>query len=156
MALSQRASGRNENLVEATMACSRRYAASISILALVSSLGAKGLAAETQAIDLTLAPESTYTTGCVEPCLCPVQLVPGMSGKLIFHLSDSNLLFSTYDVEADLTVPGDPPLSVKGDGTYKVGGEVAIVQEMALDLSTNDVPGSGPDLEIRACEAREV
>jgi hypothetical protein len=140
MALSPRASGRNENLVEATMACSRRCAASISILALVLTLGVKGLAAEAPTIELTLTPESLYTSGCVPPCLCPVQLVPGMSGKLIFHLSDSNLLFSTYDVEADFTVPGDPPRSVKGAGTYKVGGEVAIVQEMALDLSTNGGP----------------
>ena len=122
------------------MACFRRFAEWISVLALASTLGANELAGEAPAIELTLTPESIYTTGCVGPCLCPVQLVPGMSGKLLFHLSDSNLLFSTYDVEADLTVPGDPPRSVKGAGTYKVGGEVAIVQEMALDLSTNGGP----------------
>jgi hypothetical protein len=140
MALSSRAPGTGENRVEATMACSRRCAASIGILALVSALGAKGLAAEAPTIELTLTPESSYTSGCVAPCLCPVQIAPGMSGKLIFHLSDSNPLFSTYDVEADLIVPGDPPRSVKGAGTYKVGGEVAVVQEMALDLSTNGGP----------------
>ena len=121
------------------MACFSRFAGWNSVVVLVSTLRGAGLAAETQAIDLTLAPESTYTTGCVEPCLCPVQIFP-VVGTLTFHLSDSNVLFSTYDVEADLTVPGDPPRSVKGAGTYKVGGEVAIVQEMTLNLSTNGEP----------------
>jgi hypothetical protein len=122
------------------MACFRRFAEWMIVLAMASTLGANGLAGEAPAIELTLTPESTYTTGCVEPCFCPAQVFPAVSGTLTFRLSDSNTLFSTYDVEADLTVPGDPPRSLKGAGTYKVGGEFAIVQEMALDLSTNGGP----------------
>jgi len=122
------------------MACSRRCPTSISLLALLSTLGTKGLAGEALTIELTLTPDTVYTSGCVEPCLCPVQIFPAVSGTLTFRLSDSNLLFSTYGVEADLTVPGDPPLSLKGAGMYKVGGEFAIVQEMVLDLSTNGGP----------------
>ena len=141
------------------MASSKCCVESIGILALL--LGSKALAGEASTIEITLTPQSAYTSGCVEPCSCPVQLFPGVSGTLTFRLSDSNVLFSTYEVEADLIVPGDPMQLLKGSGTYRVGGEVAIVQEMALALSTNggaaetfqsgSVPGGGdfPDaLEI--------
>src|SRR5262245_66516744 len=76
-----------------------------------------------------------------------------MSGKLTFHLAESNPLFTVYDVAADLAVPGDPARSLQGTGTYRVGGEVAVTQELTLGLSTNGgaveqfrsglVPGGG-------------
>jgi hypothetical protein len=104
-------------------------------------------------IVMQLTPDSSFQSGCFPPCLCPIQLVPGMSGTLTFTLVETNPLFATHDVTADLTVPGEPPRSLKGSGTYRVGGEVLIVQELALELSldgavperfqSGQVPGGG-------------
>lgn len=89
-------------------------------------------------IVLELTPDSAYTTGCFPPCLCPIRTADGVKGTLAFRLTESNPLFDTYAVEADLTVPGDPLVRLVGAGTYKVGGEVALAQEMELDLAGPD------------------
>jgi hypothetical protein len=121
------------------MAASRRLVATFGWLGLVV-LGARGLAGQAPAIELHLTPESSFTSGCFPPCLCPIQIVEGMGGTLTFRLADSDPLFTNYDVAAAFTVPGEPPRSLQGSGRYRVGGEVLIVQELDLDLSTNGGP----------------
>jgi len=110
---------------------SRRLAGAALFLGLSLSLNAA------DPIELTLTPDSSYVSGCFPPCLCPIGIREGLSGTLTFRETESNPLFTLFDVEADLIAPGDPPLSLRGSGTYRIGGEVALTEELVLELSSN-------------------
>lgn len=101
-------------------------------------LAVEGFAADP--VVLTLIPESSFSTGCIPPCLCPILFRDGLQGTLTFTLKDSNPLFDAYDVVADLSLPGDPPAKIDGSGAYRIGGEVAVTQSMSLDLSVDGQP----------------
>ncbi len=87
----------------------------------------------------TLAPGSTFQQGCVAPCLCPVGLSEEVSGTFLLAPSGSDPLFTTYQLnEISWTVferDGSPSHTIAGQGTYKLGGEVALMEELTLDLS---------------------
>jgi hypothetical protein len=88
------------------------------------------------AVAYELEEASSFTQGCYPPCLCPIFIVEGLRGS--FRLIPRGLdgLFALYAVEdVDWTLPGEPPRSVRGSGTYRVGGESASMHQLELDLS---------------------
>ena len=87
----------------------------------------------------TLLPDSTLTDECLI-CNRPTLLVP-MRGTFQVRLLDENPLFATYAVEAVSFVAGDPAgrlYKAVGQGTYSIGGEVALIQSMVLSLQIDD------------------
>src|SRR5262245_48113367 len=100
-----------------------------------AQIGVIGSATETI---YSLAPASTYLDGCFDPCACPVQLQGGLIGAFrltpgppdplyrVFRVSDLNWFVPQYGTW------------VTGSGTYKVGGEFAVTQELSLDLKVDD------------------
>jgi hypothetical protein len=96
-----------------------------------------------QPISLTvlyrLNSDSSLQQGCFPPCECPIMLSVPVKGTFLLTLTNSNSLFDTYavtDVSWSTTLNGIPTL-VTGGGTYKVGGEFALQQQLSLDLQMN-------------------
>jgi hypothetical protein len=85
---------------------------------------------------------STYQEGCFPPCLCPLGVELPVEGTLTLQLEESNPLFTTYAV-TDVRwriLSGGAETQVAGSGTYRVGGEVLLTQQLTLDLRL----GGGP------------
>jgi hypothetical protein len=85
-----------------------------------------------------LGPSSGFETGCFGPCLCPVFLRL-LQGTFTLQEEGVDPLFTHYKVtDVRWTVPGTTSTTtITGSGSYKVGGEVAVQQEMSLDLSVD-------------------
>ena len=83
-----------------------------------------------------LEDRSTYADGCFGLCACPIRVLP-LRGTFRLKRLDPDPLFQNYDVsEVKWVVPlpaGD--LTITGSGKYRVGGEVAIMHQLSLDLS---------------------
>jgi hypothetical protein len=80
--------------------------------------------------------DSSFQQGCFPPCLCPI--LPPVSVKGTFVLTPTGFdgLFNTYavtDVNWVVSIGGSD-VTVTGSGTYKIGGEFALQQELSLDL----------------------
>jgi len=79
---------------------------------------------------------SSYVQGCFAPCLCPIMLDRPVKGTFLLTPTGFNGLFETYSVtEVNwlVSINGTNQI-VTGSGTYKIGGEVALQQELSLDL----------------------
>ena len=89
-----------------------------------------------------LEPGSNFQTGCFGPCLCPVLISSPLQGT--FTLKDAGFdgLFHRYDVsDVRWVVPDNTAtLTIQGGGTYRVGGEFAIQEQLSLDLSVTGGP----------------
>ena len=86
-----------------------------------------------------LNPDSSLEQGCFPPCECPVTLNVPVKGTFLLTLTNFDSLFNTYavtDVNWSVTINGAPTV-VTGSGTYKVGGEFALQQQLSLDLQMN-------------------
>src|SRR5262249_8253595 len=81
---------------------------------------------------------SRFQDGCFAPCLCPVQLQGGLIGTFRMTPAPPDPLYRVFTIQ-DLNwfVP-EYGYWVTGSGTYKIGGEVALTQELALDLQVAD------------------
>lgn len=103
-----------------------------------------------------LGSEARFETGCFPPCMCPVLIQEPLEGTFVLVPAGFDGLYQHYDVvNVDWLVPsGGDQAHVTGSGHYKVGGEVAVQQQMTLDLSLDGgppgtydsglVPGGGP------------
>ena len=82
---------------------------------------------------------STYQQGCFPPCTCPLMAEVRVRGTFQLTFTGSDGLFDHYAVEdVNWTVSlGDREGRLTGSGTYKVGGEFAVMQQLELDLSTD-------------------
>lgn len=97
-------------------------------------------------IQYTLAPGSVLEYGCMGPCACPVLFSGPLKGSFTFYRTGIDPLFTHYallNIAWTYTMndgPGGTPRarSVRGSGTYDVGGEFALVQRMTLDVTTDD------------------
>jgi hypothetical protein len=79
---------------------------------------------------------SSFQQGCFPPCVCPVFAPVPVKGTLVLTPTGFDGLFNTYavtDVNWVVSVDGTD-MTVTGSGTYKIGGEVALQQELSLDL----------------------
>jgi hypothetical protein len=121
------------------------YMLVLVLVAATLTLGA-GEASAQVAIDAPtiyrLNPASSFQRGCFPPCLCPIGLGEGVRGTLVLAASGFDGLFNNYTVtDVNWTVTlGDQELRVTGSGTYKVGGEFAVQQQLGLDLKVGDDP----------------
>jgi hypothetical protein len=80
-------------------------------------------------------PPSALEVGCFGPCECAVDVNPTYgSFDLTFLRSDG--LYSYYAVERYIASFNNGPgaVSIVGSGEYKIGGEVALTQQMTLDV----------------------
>lgn len=108
-------------------------------------------------------PYSRFEIGCQAPCACPVWDVP-ISGSFAVSPAGVDPLYSYYDLsnidwKLDLA---SGPLRVTGTGRYQVGGEVAVMHRLTLDLVVGTHPlqhfdsglvqggGTWPELRIEA------
>jgi hypothetical protein len=87
---------------------------------------------------------STFQRGCFPPCECALGPKEPLSGNFTLVDLPPNPLFRNFavvhvDWEA-VTPNAVPPIMVQGNGFYQVGGEVAVQQELSLELAV----GGGP------------
>jgi len=110
------------------------------VLAFAASLlAALPCAAATQQAAATsyvlLVPGSGYATGCQAPCECPIVEQPTY-GSFELRLLGTDPLYTYYAVDRYIASFNNGPgaVSIVGSGHYKIGGEVALTQQMTLDL----------------------
>jgi hypothetical protein len=97
-------------------------------------------------IQYTLAYGSDLEYGCMGLCACPVLFSGPLKGSFTFYRTGIDPLYTHYallNIAWTYTMndgPGGTPRarSVRGSGTYDVGGEVALLQRMTLDVTTDD------------------
>jgi hypothetical protein len=88
-------------------------------------------------VDYRLDDGSTFQRGCFGPCACPVGAIVPVRGTFRLAPSGTDPLFARYAVtNVDWTVsqPGATAIPIVGSGTFKIGGEVAVTEELSLDL----------------------
>ena len=92
----------------------------------------------------TLAPGSELQQGCFPPCLCPA-IVADLRGTFWLTPRGSDPLFDLYEVSRvnwRVTLGGaDVPIT--GAGTYRRGGEFALMHQLELNLTIGD--GDAPE-----------
>ena len=83
---------------------------------------------------------STYQYGCFAPCECPLFEEVPVRGTFILTRAGSDPLFTYYKVtDINWTVSlADRELRITGSGTYKIGGEFALQQQLSLDLKVGN------------------
>jgi hypothetical protein len=83
-----------------------------------------------------VTPPSALEVGCFGPCECPVQLFLTY-GSFQLALTSVDPLFTNYDITDYIASFNNGPgaVAIVGSGHYRIGGEVAVVQQMTLDLS---------------------
>jgi hypothetical protein len=87
-----------------------------------------------------LNPDSNLERGCFPPCECPVMITEPVKGTFLLTPIGSDGLFDQYavsDVNWQFTNYDGTTTLITGSGTYKVGGEVALQQELSLSLQEN-------------------
>jgi hypothetical protein len=97
-------------------------------------------------IQYTMSSGSVLEYGCMGPCACPVIFSGPVKGQFTFYRTGIDPLFTHYallNIDWTYTLndgPGGTPRtrSVRGNGTYDVGGEVALEQRLTLDVTTDD------------------
>ena len=95
-----------------------------------------GLATAADTALYLLKPDSDFQRGCFAPCMCPVMITAPVNGTFFLTSTGSDGLYNTYavtDVRWSYTNSG-AVTSITGSGTYKVGGEFALQQELSLEL----------------------
>ena len=85
-----------------------------------------------------LGPGATFQEGCIGPCLCPVQISEEVTGTFRLVPAGSDPLFVYYRLSgiswSVLSPDGGIAHTITGQGTYKFGGEVALTQQLGLDI----------------------
>ncbi len=90
-------------------------------------------------VSYVLLDGSTIVDDC-PICGRPTIIMP-LRGTFLLAERETNPLFTMYDVK-DVrfqTAGPQPSYTVKGEGMYQIGGEVAIVQQMQLTVQINDL-----------------
>ena len=89
----------------------------------------------------TIAAPSALEDGCFGPCDCAVRSA-GMTGTFTLRYLGSDPLYAHYAIEdfraVVATSTGGLGGAIRGSGTYDLGGEVAVMQRLVLDLTLPD------------------
>ncbi len=85
-----------------------------------------------------LQSQSNYEIGCFGACLCAVR-VEALEGTFGLTYVGFDGLYDNYAVSDVRWATSDSvaTTTITGSGTYRIGGEVALLQELSLDLSIN-------------------
>lgn len=85
---------------------------------------------------------------CLGPCACPPHSISGpLAGTFTLTRVNQGPLFDNYTVTGAQWAAVMPQLGgvvVTGSGTYRIGGEVAVTQEVNLTLVVGDSPIAEP------------
>jgi len=92
----------------------------------------------------TLLPASTFERGCFGPCLCPVQLGQALRGSFLLIETTASPAapfrdFAVGNVSWFVELGGET-VPITGSGHYRFGGEVALTQQLTLDLQVANGP----------------
>ncbi len=87
-----------------------------------------------------LGDKSLFQQGCFAPCLCPILLSGPVEGTFRLTLAPPDPLFTVFQVtEVNWLVRmGDSDVRITGSGTYRVGGEFALMEQLQLDLKVDN------------------
>lgn len=112
---------------------------------LVLSLSGSVSSAQGTAVTYALDADSNFTEGCWPPCRCPLWFFEDLTGT--FELEFINSTSDFYDHYAVTAVDfaisqGGVVRTVTGSGQYDLGGQVALMHRLQLDLT---IDGSGPE-----------
>jgi len=129
--------------------------------ALAVATGGANAQTVTNSVLYCLNASSTFEQGCIPPCECPDMLPVPVRGTFWLTPTGYDGLYNNYavtNVNWRVSLSGSD-LIITGSGTYKVGGEVALLQELALDLQLGGaqvehldsglVPAAAPFPEIK-------
>jgi len=89
-----------------------------------------------------LTSDAALLEGCFDPCDCPLLLRP-LAGRFTLVPTGFDGLFWNFDVTSihwRSTATDGTPSIIMGSGRYRVGGEVAAMHELTLDLATDGGP----------------
>ena len=107
------------------------------LLLLLLALPARAIAASD--VPYTLGKGSTFAWGCFDFCDCAIFERP-LAGSFTLRDLGFDGLYQRYAVLQFVGATPGGELRLTGSGTYRVGGEVAITQQLTLDLSADKGP----------------
>ena len=121
----------------------------VSLRLLLAGLAALGTTRSDRAIAQVLDPiqysleqASQLQYGCFGPCACPILISDPLTGDFTFYRTSVDPLFEHYallNINWAYAMPGSPHIvHIRGKGTYDIGGEVARMQRMTLDIVSDD------------------
>jgi hypothetical protein len=87
--------------------------------------------------------DATYQRGCFDPCACPVLEQGSVQGTFRLTPMSPDPLFQYYavtDINWKVMPPHGAAIPIHGSGTFKIGGEVAIQEQLSLDLVVGTDP----------------
>jgi len=94
-------------------------------------------------IQYSLFKSADFGYGCDGPCACPFVFSGSLDGTFTFYRTSVDPLYTHYallNILWHYPVPGtDKIATITGHGTYDIGGEVANMQRMQLDVVTDGV-----------------
>ncbi len=111
----------------------------IALASIATGTSAQAQTPTSNTVIYQLARESDFEWGCFAPCVCPVLVREPMLGTFELTRVASDPLFDYYDVtNVRWKLPNSPTaVSIVGSGKYRRGGEVALEEQLTLDLSVN-------------------
>ena len=113
-----------------------KSALAVAACALAAAIGSARAQTVSNTVLYQLNQDSSFEEGCIPPCLCPDMVPVPVTGTFLLTPTGYDGLYNTYAVtNVNWRVPiNGVDLMVTGSGSYKVGGEVALLQELELDL----------------------
>src|SRR6266571_2024964 len=127
-------SGKNKPFFVIGLASKRNFSSAVLLLL---GVVASSTSANAQTGTLyRLNQDSAFQQGCFPPCLCPIMIAVPVEGTFVLTPTGFDGLFDTYavtDVNWLVSI-GGTNTTVTGRGTYKIGGEFALQQQLSLDL----------------------
>ncbi len=124
------------------MAIGRTLAAVALVASSCAPAACRAAAVDSTAVLYALAtPPSALEVGCQAPCACAIASLPTY-GSFELIPAGSDPLYAYYDVLRFIASFSNGPgaVAIVGTGRYKIGGEVALVQQMTLDLQVEGQP----------------
>lgn len=120
-----------------------RFRAGAALVAglLAATPAAAGPSDSTGTLYALVTPPSSLEIGCQGPCLCPVVPTPTY-GSFRLVRTGVDPLYTNYAVEGYIASFNNGPgaVAITGSGQYRIGGEVALVQQLELDLEIEGRP----------------
>lgn len=113
-----------------------KSAVGLAVCAVAAATGGAKAQTVTNTALYQLNQDSSFEEGCIPPCLCPDIVPVPVTGTFLLTPTGYDGLYDDYAVTSvnwRVLING-ADMIVSGGGTYKVGGEFALLQELALDL----------------------
>ena len=120
-----------------------RHWLTLAILLATLAVAVPATAQVLDPIQYTLFSSADLGYGCDGPCACPFVFTGPLSGSFTFYRTSVDPLYTHYallNILWHYPVQGTGKIAtITGTGTYDIGGEVATMQRMQLDVVTDGV-----------------